>query len=132
MSGSMAGQYKGRGRGWKKGHGPGTRVRFDGYIQITRRGPWRWCLEHVKVMLEACQEMCYYDVTDGLPPGFTVEHLDHIKDHNCMCNLMLLDKRIHDVLSAQHRWHRRRALLTECAAYATDGGEPDWITSDTL
>jgi hypothetical protein len=116
---------------WNKGHGPGTRLRHDGYVQITRHGPWRWCLEHVKVMLEACREMCYYPVEDGLPPGFTVEHLNHNRAHNCMCNLMLLDKRIHDVLSIEHRWRRSRALRAENAAYAADGGVPDWVTSDT-
>jgi hypothetical protein len=47
-----------------------------------------------------------------------------------MCNLMLLDKRIHDVLSAEFRHRRNRALQAENATYAADGGEPDWVTSD--
>jgi hypothetical protein len=65
-----------------------------------------------------------------LPTGLVVEHIDHDKAHNCMCNLMLLDKRIHDVLSAEHRHRRNRMLRAECAAYAADGGEPDWVTND--
>jgi hypothetical protein len=56
--------------------------------------------------------------------------MDHNRAHNCMCNMMLLDKRIHDVLSAEHGHRRSRALRAECAAYAADGREPDWVTND--
>lgn len=87
----------------KAGSGRGTCVHAAGYIQVTRRGPFRGWLEHRMVMYLAMKNgLSYYPVNGNLPEGFTVEHLDHNRQHNCMCNLMLLDKRIHDHLSSTH------------------------------
>jgi len=105
-----------------RGTGRGTRIHAKGYVQIIRRGPWRGWLEHRKVMLEMCRQMCYYPIDGDLPPGFTVDHLDHNRSHNCPENLMLLDKRIHDHLSAVHH-----ATLTELRASVVD--VPDWVNT---
>jgi hypothetical protein len=83
-------------------------------------------------MLEACREMCYYPVTYGLPPGLTVEHLDHDRVHNCMCNLMLLDKRIHDAISIRHRYVMRGLNGNTEDAVASSVEEPDWVTHDAV
>lgn len=116
-----------------KGSGKGTRVHAEGYIQIIRRGPWRGWLEHRKVMLEACREFCYYPVDGNLPEGLTVEHLDHVKIHNCRENLMLLDKRIHDAISIAFRWRQWREAVARVEAEvasevaAEREGPPDWV-----
>lgn len=35
-----------------------------------------------------------------IPDSMTVHHNDHVRSHNCLGNLMLLDKAIHDYLSS--------------------------------
>ena len=124
----------------RKGSGPGSRIHAKGYVQITRRGPWYGWLEHRKVMLEACRRGCYYDVSAGLPEGFTVEHLDHNRRHNCLGNLLLLDKRIHDHLSywtwlasgRNGNGHGNGGPRSGAGPDAAgDGGEPDWVTSES-
>lgn len=114
----------------RKGSGTGVHVHIKGYLRITRRGPWRNWLVHRKVMLEMCLEMCYYPREEGkLPEGFTVEHLDHDRMHNCPENLMLLDKRIHDYISSEHsRLVRAEVERRIPAGDRADGGEPDWVT----
>jgi hypothetical protein len=89
-------------RRWNAGRGKGTCLSQHGYVRITRRGPFRDWYEHRKVMFEACQEFCYYSVDGDLPQGFTVDHLDHKRAHNCLGNLLMLDKRIHDSISGSH------------------------------
>ncbi len=114
----------------KKGSGSGVHIHIKGYLRITRRGPWRNWLVHRKVMLEMCQEMCYYPMEEGkLPEGFTVEHLDHNRRHNCPENLMLLDKRIHDWISSEHG-RMMQEIYASRIPYMdkADGGEPDWVT----
>ena len=109
-----------------RGSGKGTTVHAKGYIQIKRRGPWRGWLEHRKVMLKMCEEMCYYPREEGkLPEGFTVDHLDHTRDHNCPENLMLLDKRIHDYISSAHAQTMREFRESVIAA-----GMPDWVNRE--
>jgi hypothetical protein len=57
-------------------------------------------LEHRAVLARLCRERCFYPLEkDGLPKGFTVEHQDHDRVHNCYQNLILLSKVIHDHLS---------------------------------
>jgi hypothetical protein len=108
----------------RKGSGKGVRVHAEGYVQIIHRGPWRGWLEHRKVMLEMCREMCYYPIEDGkLPAGFTVDHLDHRRQHNCPENLMLLDKRIHDALSLAHAQTVKELRESVIAM-------PDWVNND--
>lgn len=118
----------------RKGSGKGTRIHAEGYVQIIRRGPWRGWLEHRKVMYEACQEFCYYLLNGNLPEGMTVEHLDHKRSHNCIENLMLLDKRIHDAISLAYQWrlYRERRAKVEAEVRAEAETPPDWVTSDVL
>lgn len=85
---------------------------------------------HRKVMYEACLEMCYYPLNGNLPEGFTVEHCDHNRQHNCIENLLMLDKRIHDFISFGS-WglgekERLDKVEKEVAAAAA---EPDWVTT---
>jgi hypothetical protein len=81
------------------------------------------------VMMEACKEWCYYDVRLGLPECLTVEHQDHSRQHNCIENLILLDKRIHDVISAEYRWRRWREGQVELERELQREREtpPDWV-----
>ncbi len=121
----MPGPPRGRGRG-VGGHA-------KGYLQITHRGPWRNWLVHRKVMLEMCMEMCYYPLPMGknghptLPEGFTVEHCDHHRQHNCPENLMLLDKRIHDWISLEHSHTMLNAMKT---VYEVEEETPEWVTNE--
>ena len=84
-------------------------------------------------MLEMCLEGCYYPLpldrhgNPTLPEGFTVEHLDHHRQHNCYQNLMLLDKRIHDALSWAHANFRRKAYRS--IVVCQDEEVPDWVTA---
>lgn len=118
-----------------KGSGSGIHTHAKGYLRISRRGPWRNWLVHRKVMLEACQEFCYYPVDGNLPPGMTVEHLDHNRQHNCRENLMLLDKRIHDAISIAHAYNM---ASIQANRWDVPGGVPggvpddvpDWVAED--
>jgi hypothetical protein len=121
---------QGRGQKWRLGMGRGVRLHPDGYLQVTRRGPYRFWMEHRMVMMEACKEWCYYDVSDGkLPERLTVEHLDHNRQHNCRGNLMLLDKVIHDAISLEYRWRRWREMQVELEEELKREREtpPDWV-----
>lgn len=110
----------------------GIRVHAKGYLQIIRRGQWEWWLVHRKVMYEAYLELCYYPLNGNLPAGFTVEHLDHNKQHNCRENLLMLDKRIHDWISSEY-WHRiiKPQQDLKMKEWNKDK-EPEWVTNDGL
>lgn len=70
-----------------------------GYLRHTA-GPIRGRYVHRETLAVLCRVWCYYPLAaDGLPAGFTVEHLDHRRAHNCHTNLILLQKEIHDYLS---------------------------------
>jgi hypothetical protein len=115
------------------GQGSGVCQHSYGYLQITRRGPYRNWLVHRKVMLDMCLEQCYYVLPIGknglptLPDGMTVEHIDHRRQHNCRQNLMLLDKRIHDAISLDHG-NMRRAMYRSIVV--TD--MPNWVEEDDI
>ena len=83
----------------------GAKTRNEkGYVRLYTK-PHRGKYEHRVVMAERCKEFCFYPLeADGLPAGFTVEHLDHKRTHNCGENLMLLQEIIHNHLSAASRW----------------------------
>lgn len=83
----------------------GRTITHHGYVRITS-GEYRGMLEHRVVLIPLCKEFCYYPLSKkgfpelpGLPDGFTVEHLNHNRQHNCICNLILLDTRIHRYIS---------------------------------
>jgi len=87
-------------------HGPGVRLNEKGYLRYSA-GPNRDRYVHRVVMSRLCTEFCYYPLDQttplgrptGLPWGFTVEHLDHNRTHNCPGNLLLLQTEIHNHLS---------------------------------
>jgi hypothetical protein len=61
-------------------------------------------------MAQAAREFCYYPLAaDGLPVGFTVEHVDHHRTHNCLSNMLLLQTSIHNWCSRATRSYRTRA-----------------------
>ena len=106
-----------------KGSGSGTVVVWQGYVRIKRRGPYRDWYEHRKVMWEACREWCYYPVNGSLPEGMVVEHLDHNRKHNCLSNLVLMDKRIHDYLSS---WTKNYLASFPAWVITEETGEGAW------
>ncbi len=110
----------------RRGSGKGVRVHAKGYLEIIRRGPWRGWLVHRKVMYEACLEFCYYHINRRLPEGFTVEHLDHDRQHNCIENLLLLNKRIHDHIS----WETWQSQARAREKQRLEESVPDWVTGD--
>lgn len=121
-----------------KGQGTGLVVTREGYVRIKRRGLYREWYEHRRVMYEACLVFCYYPTNGNLPlvpdpPGpFTVEHLDHRKGHNCLQNLLLLDKRIHDAISLEHANNVKelRGSVYDGGGYVADPEAPDWMRGD--
>src|SRR5690348_3714508 len=78
----------------------GVHLNDKGYLRYSRSGPHRMKYVHRVVMAEMCAQLSYYPLnpSTGLPDGFTVEHCDHIRTHNCPANLLLLDIRIHNAL----------------------------------
>lgn len=113
-----------------KGSGSGLRLHPKGYLQYIRRGPFRFWLEHRRIMFAAAQEFCYYEVDDRLPAWLTVDHIDHSRAHNCRQNLLLLDKRIHDAISTAHRWFVERTRGDSLPPARTPDwfpGVPDWV-----
>jgi hypothetical protein len=90
-------------------HGPKTRNE-KGYVRLYVK-PHRGKYEHRVVMAEMCVEFCFYELqSDGLPAGFTVEHQDHVRTHNCRENLVLLQEIIHNYLSSHTKVARNRFL----------------------
>jgi hypothetical protein len=78
----------------------GVTLNDKGYLRYSS-GSLRGRYVHRVVMAKMVAEMSYYpaNAQSGLPPGFTVEHLDHCKTHNCPSNLLLLQIEIHNALS---------------------------------
>jgi hypothetical protein len=116
-----------------RGSGTGVHLHEKGYLRVGRRGPYRGWLVHRVVMLEMCQEFCYYELPENktkLPVGMTVEHLDHKRTHNCSQNLMLLDKRIHDKISGDYAvWIAGvQASRVSNSMMMDEADEPDWVT----
>lgn len=78
-----------------------------GYVRISH-GPDRGKYEHRVIMAALCAEFCYYthsplwDYRAGLPLGFHVEHIDHVRTHNCPSNILLLQDVIHNAISRAH------------------------------
>ena len=78
----------------------GVYLNAKGYARYGS-GPHKGKYVHRVVMAQLCAVQSYYplDPSTGLPADFTVEHVDHSRAHNCTCNLLLLDLRIHNSLS---------------------------------
>ena len=81
-------------------------TRYKGGYYTTAKGYLRQSqapkkYQHRLVMESLCSEFCYYPPSpkSSIPSGFTVEHVDHNKQHNCYHNLLLLDVRIHRHIS---------------------------------
>lgn len=100
---------------WKGGSG----ISDKGYLRIyTRRD--RLMYVHRAVMRDALKNKLCADYVfpqesmgpDGIPVGMTVNHADSIKTHNCLGNLQLLDKQIHDAISFSY-WKFMRTFANE-------------------
>lgn len=95
------------------GQPAGTHVTEKGYLRIHARGPYRNWYHHRQVMQEMVDVFCFYGTQVLKDPRFTVHHLDHVRTNNQPNNLILLDKPIHDWLSAKHGWAKLRRSLSE-------------------
>ncbi len=76
--------------------GKGKYITEKGYVRHSA-GILRGEYEHRVIMFRMTMEFSYYG--PGLPEGFTVEHIDHNKQHNCPGNLLLLESVIHNHIS---------------------------------
>ena len=105
----------------------GVCLNEKGYRRI-RAGLHRNKYEHRRVIEELLEHPIglMFSGDGKIPPNMTVEHIDHWRTHNCIGNLMLLEKRIHDWCSRQtqkyYREHWREILARE--------NTPDWVTDD--
>ena len=110
----QAGPKNGKWRG-------GVCLNEKGYRRITS-GKHRNKYEHRRVIEKLLEfPISYMFHGDGkIPEGMTVEHLDHIRTHNCCGNLMLLEKTIHDRISIMGQRYYREHW----------NDPPDWTTND--
>ena len=97
----------------------GSKTRNEkGYIRLYTK-EHRNKYEHRVVVSKMCAEWCFYPLeADGLPAGFTVEHQDHNRTHNCGENLILLQEIIHNYLSSHTKLYRE--------AFRRYDGSVDW------
>ena len=95
---------KGNQHAYKRGY----YISCDGYLRISS-GPYRNKYVHRKVIEDLLKCPISYMFAPGapIPEGMTVEHVDHNKQHNCMGNLMLLDRRIHGKISESYQRYCR-------------------------
>jgi len=84
-----------------------------GYIRLWDK-EWYGKYEHRAVMERL--------IGGPIPEHLVVHHIDHDKTHNCQCNLMLLDRRIHDRL-------RKRSIeeVIRWLAMYEQSRVPDWV-----
>lgn len=98
------GKRKGAGRK----RGLGKCINDKGYWQISA-GPDSGLYEHRVVVRDALRvSEGYWAGVQEIPKGFTVHHIDFVKTHNCLGNLLLLDKTLHDALSVATYSYRCR------------------------
>jgi hypothetical protein len=81
----------------------GYTVNSKGYYRYTA-GRNRGKYLHRVLVTQLCLQQCYYTLDEqGWPilegSYFTVDHVDHNRQNNCHCNLLLLQKEIHDACS---------------------------------
>lgn len=82
----------------------GKCLNSEGYIRFSA-GEHRHKLEHVVVIEKLLEAPISYMFPPGsrIPKGLTIHHCDHNRTHNCIGNLMLLGKLIHDAISRNYR-----------------------------
>jgi hypothetical protein len=106
---------------------PGTPWRAylndKGYPQFTN-GPYRKKYVH-RVVIEAL-------LGSPIPANKTVHHADFDHLHFCPGNLQLLDKPIHDAISASHRKFvfNNPQLVAAKLQKEYDEQVPEWVTSE--
>lgn len=121
------GQAHGRWRG-------GVTFNEKGYRRISH-GAYRNRYEHRRVIEEMLEHpLCasyVFPEPGQIPSGLTVEHIDHRRAHNCRSNLMLLDSRIHNAITAAGCRYIREHYVEYLAA--VQGSEvPDWVTESEV
>ena len=111
----------------------GVCLNEKGYRRIMA-GSHRGKYEHRRVMEEMLEHpLCapyVFPERGVIPAGFTVEHLDHTRAHNCRENLMLLDERLHNAIT-QAGCRYIREHYDEWLVYQAQKNEvaPDWVTA---
>ena len=82
----------------------GVSVSDKGYLRY-RSAPHRNKYVHRVVIEDELKNPIGLCFTPGqsIPTGFTVDHVDHNKQHNCQGNLILMEKKIHDVISRAYQ-----------------------------
>lgn len=112
----------------------------NGYQRI-KHGKYRDWLAHRVVTMQLLEEkgaVCFWPLDKkGFPyvPGengevlasFQVHHMDKNKRHNCWCNLLLLDERLH----VDARWptvEEMRLKEKQAQPQQQDEEPPDWVT----
>ena len=100
----------------------GMHVSDKGYLRYSS-GELRHKYVHrnvVELLLVDPIGLCFR-LGQGIPEGYTVDHMDHNKLHNCPGNLLMLQKCIHDVISRSHQqyindhWEEYQIWLTQQA-----------------
>ena len=119
MKGERNGKWKG-----------GMCLNDKGHLRITA-GPHRNTYAHRRVMEMALEHpISYIFLGDGvIPKRMTVEHSDHCRTHNCLGNLLLLEKGIHDWCSLQQVKYNREHIV-EYLAMLERNSVPDWVTNE--
>lgn len=113
------------------GSGKGKIVNKGGYVRITRRGPYHLWYEHRAVMHKLMQDFSYYG--REIPDDFHVHHMDWNKQHNCPCNLLLIQDALHDGHSSAMRRcpYTGRLLSRREAEQMYSRGVPDWVMEES-
>ena len=68
-------------------------------------GPWAKAL-NARHLAEQVMEL--FHNPPRIPAGVQIHHCDYDRQHNCPCNLMLLDAKLHRALTISHRKYVRR------------------------
>ena len=106
-----------------------------GHLRISS-GPDRGKYVHRKVIEELLVSHPTSFWGSALPAHIDVHHIDGRKDHNCPCNLLLLDHAIHSVIErGKFLRHPYTGRFMTPHEYAFEFGPrevapPDWVTTE--
>ena len=87
-----------RGKVWSPKFGM-LQVLSNGYLRVTSRisGYRHWLMHRavIQILLDEAGAGLWLPIGSKIPADFDVHHQDFDKQHNCPCNLVLLDTRLH-------------------------------------
>ena len=112
----------------------GTTVTKKGYIRITS-GEHRHKYQHRRAIEKLLEEVWHPFYGNVLPGSVDVHHVDHLCAHNCVQNLLVLDRAIHSYISKQNVLrcpYTGRFLTREeyNRTYGPNEDLPDWVTKE--